>query len=191
MPRTGSGTLYRELQRVYPKSMLLYRHMEADGVPHGYDRWQRVGFVRHPLMRLWSLHNYMRIHKDGAATNDPVEAQRVRSQSETPFEDWMLRNNEPFTKAFNLSGSGRYAPLLTRSHAAPENKLSQWDYLRPDLGTQVLKFENLHHHLAEWGLNPDASHNRISPQEPPHSAEIVNHLWRFCKWDLEQHCEQI
>lgn len=191
VPRTGSGTLYRELQRVYPKSMLLYRHMEADGIPHGYDRWRRIGFVRHPLMRLWSLYNYMRTHKDGATTNDPIEAQRVRSQSDIPFEQWMLTNNEPFTKAFNLSGTGRYSPLLMRSHAAPENKLSQHDYLRPDLGTEIHDFKALPARMADWGLNPRRIINNVPKEAPPQSAAITAHLWKFCTWDMEQNCEYV
>ena len=46
VPRTGSGTLKRAVKARYPKSILLYRHMEADGGPAGYDRWQKIGIVR-------------------------------------------------------------------------------------------------------------------------------------------------
>ena len=48
VPRTGSGTLRRAIVQAYPKAMLIYRHMEADGVPAGYDRWSKVGVVRDP-----------------------------------------------------------------------------------------------------------------------------------------------
>ncbi|MBL3684559.1 hypothetical protein F2981_16960 [Sinorhizobium meliloti] len=43
----------------YPRSTLIYRHMEADGVPAGYDRWRKVGVVRHPVERLWSLYKFL------------------------------------------------------------------------------------------------------------------------------------
>jgi hypothetical protein len=32
VPRTGSGSLRKAIAAKYPKSVLLYRHMEADGV---------------------------------------------------------------------------------------------------------------------------------------------------------------
>lgn len=38
VPRTGSGSLRRAIAEAYPSSMLVYRHMEADGIPAGYDR---------------------------------------------------------------------------------------------------------------------------------------------------------
>lgn len=38
VPRTGSGSLRRAVAAKYPQSILLYRHMEADGVPAGHDK---------------------------------------------------------------------------------------------------------------------------------------------------------
>ena len=58
VPRTGSGSLKRAILKTYSKAHVLYRHMEADGVPHGYDRWRRVGVARNPLDRLWSLYKF-------------------------------------------------------------------------------------------------------------------------------------
>jgi hypothetical protein len=191
VPRTGSGTLYRELQRVYPRSMLLYRHMEADGCPRGYDRWRRVGFVRHPLMRLWSLYNFMRNFAGGAQVQGgaaSADAARVRGQTEKPFEEWLTTNENPWTVPYDLSGQGDYWPVLSRINGAPENRLSQFDYLRPDLGTTVLKFENLAEHMVEWGLNPAVRKNHIDNPPPSASRRISDHLSRFCAWDINQQC---
>jgi hypothetical protein len=185
VPRTGSGTLYRELRRVYPRSMLLYRHMEADGCPRGYDRWQRTGFVRHPLLRLWSLYNFMRGFQGGALVQHDRDKQRIWKQVDRPFEDWLLHNEQPWTVPYDLSGEGAYWPVLERTHTAPENKLSQWSYLRPDLGTDVLKFVDLHQHMRDWGLSPALCANSTQASEPPSSPAISAHIQRFCKWDLE------
>jgi len=188
VPRTGSGSLYRELHRVYPRSMLLYRHMEADGCPRGYDRWQRVGFVRHPLMRLWSLFRFMQQFTESAHTKDIDEARRIQEQTRCGFETWLLHNDAPFTKAHDLVGTHIYRPIMCRINGAPENKCSQYDYLRPDLGTLVLKFENLREHMTEWGLSPTLRKNHIGNPPPPLSPAISDHIARYCAWDLEQHC---
>lgn len=193
VPRTGSGTLYREMKRVYPKAMLLYRHMEADGCPRGYDRWERIGFVRHPLMRLWSLYHFMRVFVGGAQVQHSADVLRILNQVDRPFDDWLLNNTEPWTIPYDLSGQNDFWPVLERTHPAPETRLSQWSYLRPDLGTKVLKFQNLQKHMAEWGLDPTALANATSKSRPPVTVndDIVEHLNRFCKWDIEQNCELV
>ena len=191
VPRTGSGTLYRELIRVYPKSMLLYRHMEADGCPKGYDRWKRIGFVRHPLYRLWSLYNYLKAI-DPVRRDDTTNAARQRAQTVRPFEDWLLNNNEPFSVPYDLTGEGNFWPGYTRSNAAPENKLSQFQYLRPDIGTKVLHFSELKIHMQIWGLNSAVIRNKSARAlSPPTSPAIRDHLEKFCRWDLQQQCEEV
>ena len=57
-PRTGSTSLSDQIAQKYPMSFRPYRHMEADGVPFGYDRWRRVGVFREPVARLWSVYHY-------------------------------------------------------------------------------------------------------------------------------------
>lgn len=192
VPRTGTGTLYREMLRVYPRAMLLYRHMEADGIPTGYDRWKRIGFVRHPLSRLRSLHRFMQVFTGGAQVRAQKDVDRIAGQASRSFEDWLLNNQEPWTIPYDLSGDGDWWPILTRRHATPENKVSQWQYLRPDLGTEVRKFENLRASLIEWGLNTDVVNNRVAQPrvEAPPSAAVTDHLHKYCAWDLEQGCLQ-
>jgi hypothetical protein len=194
VPRTGTGSFYREMQRVYPRSMLLYRHMEADGVPQGYDRWPRFGFVRHPLARLMSLHRFMGTFAGGAQVQGGAaseDAQRVRRQGERPFEDWLLNNNDPWTVPYDLSGSRDYWPVLARRNPAPENRLSQHAYLRPDLGTTVWKFEDLSGHMLELGLDPTRKAN-MTPHKPvTYSTAIERHLIHYCSWDLAQNCKFI
>lgn len=191
VPRTGSGTLYREMKRVYPQSMLLYRHMEADGCPRGYDRWEKVGFVRHPLMRLWSLYHYLRNWQGSAGGNYGPEVKRLHDQAGVPFAKWICENSESFTTPWDASGGGAYWPVLSRINPAPENKLSQRDYLRPDLGTTIYKFEILRERMLAWGLNPTFTINHTDHGKPHVTAAILNHLERHQRWDMEQGCEFI
>lgn len=192
VPRTGSGSLYRELRRVYPKSMLLYRHMEAEGCPRGYDRWERIGFVRHPLMRLWSLYNFMQTFAGGAQVQGgtaSADAERARLQVARPFEDWLLHNKEPWTVPYDLNGNGDWWPVLDRTNGLAENMRSQWTYLRPDLGTTVLKFQDLRRHMHDWGLNANQNSNMTVKHDPPVTAAVMAHISKFCSWDMEQNCE--
>lgn len=203
VPRTGTGSFYREMKRVYPRAMLLYRHMEADGCPMGYDRWERIGFVRHPLARLYSLWKFMQSFAGGAQVQGGAasfDAARVRRQADRPFEDWLLNNVEPWTIPTDTNGEGAFWPVLSRMHASPENRISQFQYLRPDLGVTVWKFEDLRSHMAKLGLDvANVSNNtrdvlnlhNPALHEAVRAAEVQAHISRFQKWDLEQDCRYV
>lgn len=189
VPRTGSGTLYKEIQRVYPKSMLLYRHMEADGVPQGYDRWDKIGFIRHPVDRLHSLYRFM-CNFVGSAQITGAKAtgdiQRIKNQvANKTFSDWVLTNNEPWTAPYDINGDGYYWPLLARTNPAPENKLSQFQYLRPDLGTEILRFEKLSLHMERFNLDPSFIRNRTTKEQHNVTDAALHHIKKFCQWDFE------
>lgn len=193
VPRTGSGTLYRELMRVYPRSFLLYRHMEADGVPQGYDRWKRVGFVRHPITRLYSLYKFMQDFGGGAQVQGGAAsagALRVRSQvTGKSFVEWLEQNNDPWTVPYDASGHGEWWPVLSRRDPAPENRRSQFSYLRPDLGTTIYKFETLPERMRGWGLDPACHKNRTPAVEGDFCRRVRQHVATYCQWDIEQKCE--
>lgn len=195
VPRTGSGSFYRELRRVYTRSMLLYRHAEAELCPPGYDRWERVGFVRHPMMRLWSLYNFMQTFSGGAQVQGgaaSLDAERIRRQASRSFDDWVQNNREPWTVPYDLSAPGdTWWPVLYRANALAENMRSQATYLRPDLGTTILKFEDLREHMATWGLNYGFRMNATTRPKVTATRETWDHVERFCKWDMEQDCEPI
>ena len=194
VPRTGTGTLHREIRRVYPNAMLLYRHMEADGVPQGYDRWKRVGVVRHPLMRLESLYSFMKSFGGGSSVQHNADTLRVRTQVSRPFKDWLLNNEQPFTTPADLSGEGAYWPVLSKRDPSPENKRSQFSYLRPDLGTTLWRFEDLGIMLREYGLDPTVIKNSSSDKSSNNGMcdpEIREHIYRYCAWDLQQNCTML
>lgn len=138
VPRTGSGSLRKAIAQRYPKSFMLYRHMEADGVPQGYDRWRRVGVVRNPVERLWSLYKFLpSVTRYGDLPQAKLwEAAQHDSTRGKSFEEWLLTNETPF------AGTGGFAYTECR-HAMAENRKSARIYLRPDLGTQIIRYSDL------------------------------------------------
>jgi len=182
VPRTGSGSLRRAVADAYPRSMLLYRHMEADGVPHGYDRWRKVGVVRHPTERLWSLYKFLR---DFDGNHDLAYIESMRASVRMPFSDWLLSNQTPFTTPYDSAGLGRFFPNYTVHHPLPENRKSQFMYLRPDLGTTVYQFTDLEAFGTALGVQL-GRHNRTSADDAPNlSAEAEAHMRRWFAWDFD------
>lgn len=195
VPRTGSGTLYRELKRVYPKSMLLYRHMEADGVPQGYDRWRRVGFVRHPISRLASLYKFMQTFGGGATVQGgsaSLDTQRIHRQvAGRTFVEWLEQNNEPWTVPCDVNGGDDWWPILSRRNPAPENRRSQFSYLRPDLGTEIYKFENLTEMMRLWGLDTAAHENKSIHYDITFDDRVIDAVAKYCEWDFQRGCKRL
>lgn len=192
VPRTGSGSLYRAVMKTYPDAMLIYRHMEADGVPHGYDRWHKVGVVRNPLARLWSLYKFLQdfgVCSDG--NHDPAYIQAMQSSVDMSFSDWLCFNQTAFTNPYDENGGNRFYPKYTVLHSMPENRKSQYFYLRPDLGTEIFQFTRLHEISARLGINMD-HHNRTDNSEiPALTADAQEHLLKFFSWDFSEAEEAI
>jgi hypothetical protein len=187
-PRTGSDSLCVQLMAKFPNAFLLYRHMEADGLPAGYDAWRRVGFVRHPLARLWSLFKYCSVMGDlDAHPALESEIQRiVASVQGKSFEQWVLTNEQPFLP----KDSG--IPVLHQLHNIPENRKSLEMYLRPDLGTVILKFQDLAQHMEAWGLDP-SRRNGATPAMPlpKPSKKLKKHLEKYFGWELAMNLEVV
>src|SRR5579863_257380 len=145
-PRTGSDTLCIELMRMHPAAFLLYRHGEADLVPPGYESWRKVGFVRHPLARLWSVFKCAAVLSDMTVSPEyQAERDRVAKSVEgKSFEQWVLTNTELFLP------TGTDVPIFHQTHPMAENIKSQAITLRPDLGTVILRFQDLPMHMEAW-----------------------------------------
>ncbi len=189
VPRTGSSTLRRVIAAKYPRSYMLYRHMEADGVPQGYDRWLKVGVVRHPVDRLWSLYKFLRNGLNGEqALRDPAWLDTMRRSSQRSFDSWLLNNREVFTSPYDYSGGSKYWPNQTVLHPRPENLKSQYVYLRPDLGTKIIPYPRLHLLGALLGVDLIERHNQTEQRNelPLHlSHDAQSHVERVFAWDLE------
>lgn len=184
VPRTGSTSLRSAVLKRYPKSIALYRHMEADGVPFGYDRWHKVGVFREPVERLWSLYKYCATD-EGLRAGYPKFAEKMRVSVGMPFDDWIVYNDVVFTDPFSSENGSDYYPQYAVHHPLPENRKSQFFYLRPDLGTQIFRYNRLH--LLEKQLDIKLPAENASEKRP---VPVLNnrakeHVCRFLNWDID------
>ena len=181
VPRTGTSSLRRAIAAKYPLSMQIYRHMEADGLPLGYDRWRRVGVVRHPVDRLWSLYKFL---TEFRGPHDRSYIAAMRESVDRPFTEWLVKNEVVFTSPYDRANQGRYFPQYAVRHALPENRKSQWLYLRPDLGTEVYRYDDLAALAERLGVRlqrHNATAEQIRPGLTPEAAGYVRQVF---KWDL-------
>ena len=185
VPRTGSGAVRRAIQATHPKAMQVYRHMEADGIPLGYDRWARVGVVRHPTERLWSLYKFLQ-RFGGPHDPDYIAAMRGSVEGLT-FSEWIVSNHTVFTAPYDSSGRGRFWPHFTVRHPLPETRKSQWMYLRPDLGTDVYDYREMALFTARLGVSGAIGRqNETDPSPvPPLSMAAELHMRKWFAWDFE------
>lgn len=188
VPRTGSGTLKRAVLARYPKAMLVYRHMEADGVPAGYDRWTKIGVVRHPVARLWSLYKFLRRPSEEVAE---TRSFRILKESvQRPFEDWLIHNQLPFQSPISI-GDGSFRAQFMQLHSMPENRKSQFVYLRPDLGTRLWQFNDLFG-LGEFLDVRLGRHNSTEESAVPTlSPEAQRYVETVFWWDLAAATEKM
>lgn len=190
VPRTGSGSLKRAVLARYPNAMLLYRHMEADGVPAGYDRWRRIGVCRHPVERLWSLYKFISTlrgaHDSVSGSHDQAYVDRLRASVQMPFNEWVLNNQLPFTSPYDSADGGRFWPQFTVRHALPENRKSQFVYLRPDIGTLVYEFSQLGELATALGVTLPHVNKTGGGKTPKISAEAARHIGSVCRWEIEK-----
>lgn len=140
VPRTGTTALKKAVKDRYPESMLLYRHMEADGIPRGYERWRKVGVIREPTDRLISLYKYLKTF-DGKGKHALEYVNKMNRSVDMPFDRWLIENEIVFTSPYDSSGRSKYYPFYTVMHPLPENRKSQLMYLRPDLGTIIYRYD--------------------------------------------------
>jgi len=157
-------------------------------VPHGYDRWRKVGIVRNPVERLWSLYKYLqRIGLDWCLEHDAAYTADLRASVEVPFEEWLVRNEVPFTTPYDRAGLGRYFAPYTVRHPLPENRKSQFVYLRPDLGTEIWPYARAHELHGLLGVSGAIRRENGTPSLTApriQSDEAVEYLYRWFDWDF-------
>lgn len=182
-PRTGSTSLSDQIAEKYPMSFRPYRHMEADGVPFGYDRWRRVGVFREPVARLWSVYHYCK----SVAISDrgtPAWREKLLRSVSAPFEEWLIENPIVFTDPFDSAGT-RYYPRYAVRSPVPENRKSLFMYLRPDLGTEIT---NTYGAMLLLELDPDERKNSSACPHAPNYRDLPgrarDHLRTFFDWDF-------
>lgn len=190
VPRTGTGSLKRAVKAKYPQSMMLYRHMEVDGVPLGYDRYRRIGVVREPIERMWSMYKFLKTFGDAGIKpywkHDQTYLDAMKAQAARPFEDWLLHNETVFTSPYDSANMGRYWPHYTVRHPLPENRKSQWIYLRPDLGTTYCRYGTgaIEGELGLDKMPVEDWHNATPKSDIPElSQEAFDYVENCFAWD--------
>lgn len=190
-PRTGTGSLYRAVLAAYPLAFMPYRHMEADGVPFGYDRWRRIGVLRHPMSRLLSLFKYLQSFGDDHQAHGHFESyyrSRKESVEGKTFAQWVLTNELPFS--VHVDDRGTVRPLFMQNHMMAENRKSQFYYLRPDLGVEIVPYTPDGSAISrELGITVGHTNNVTGGGgNPDHriAEKIQDHLELFHGWDLEE-----
>jgi hypothetical protein len=164
--------------------MQIYRHMEADGVPLGYDRWQKVGIVRNPLDRLWSLYKFL---QDFDGPHEPTYMQKMRDSVKCSFSHYILHNDVVFTSPYPRDRTSSFYPHYSVRHALPENRKSQFLYLRPDLGTQIYRYDRLPDFLDRLGINLQLETNRTETSPAPEISDDAQEYMRSVfAWDFKK-----
>lgn len=183
-PRTGSSSLRKAILAEYPRAMQIYRHMEADGIPLGYDTWRRVGVVRNPIDRLWSLYKFLQRY--GGEQHDPAFVKTMRASVNCSFSTWVLENEVTFTSPYDRAGLGRFWPGFSVRHPMPENRKSQAVYIRPDLGTEYWDYSNIDDLAGTLGVRLSLHENKTNEkQKPAISREAMEYLERVHRWDFD------
>ena len=69
----------------------------------------------------------------------------------------------------------------------PENRKSQFIYLRPDLGTEYHRYDLIEGFYDSLGLDEVGreTHATGGDPPPPLTPEAANHMARFFAWDYE------
>lgn len=186
-PRTGSTSLLCACQAKYPFTMSVYRHMERDGTPDGYDTWETWGVMRHPQHRLMSLYRYCCAvaHNRGGDWARVISGEAMQS-----FDDWLINGQTPFTHPHWFLMTP-FDPRYYVKHSMPEQRKSLWWYLRPDLGTTIVRLEDDDEMLtlrARLGIGDLGHYNVTNDKRPPFTlSTLMDHLERHFEWDLQQY----
>jgi len=194
-PRTGTGSLYRALLAKYDRAFMLYRHMEAEGVPRGYDRWRKVGVVRHPVDRIYSLYLFLKgKHLYQQDLNvDPRQLEWIRRSVDCSFEDYLLYNETMYPTGHICQQSMLFSPIRTVALGIAYNRVSQFQFLRPDLGTYTYGYETSYGNLlTDLGLGKKLDYRcnatlfrELGIATPKLTPDAVRYCQRVFDWELQ------
>lgn len=185
VPRTGTNYIKNAVRKRYPKAFMPYRHMEADGVPFGYDRWRRIGVLRRPVERLFSLYKFLRAY-DVSATDPHKQPhmRRLKTEASGSFSDWLVNGETPIATANGIDGS--YHPGSATKHPYPEQLKSSHVYLRPDLGTEIIGYSDIGSLINLLDIPYGRTHRTEACPTPKLSTEADQIIHDFHSWDIRE-----
>ena len=104
-----------------------------------------------------------------------------------PFSDWLVHNQTVFISPYDSSGYGEFYPHYTVRHPLPENRKSQFHYLRPDLGTTIYPYSRYNDLCRDLDIKPLMAENVTDSTYPIGlSQEADEHMQRWFAWDNQE-----
>jgi hypothetical protein len=80
---------------------------------------------------------------------------------------------------------GRYYPGFSVRHALPENRKSQFLYLRPDMGTKIFRYEDqLPELVSLLGISLGRTNQTHDAPPPPLRPSALDDFLEVFRWDL-------
>lgn len=180
-PRTGTTSVRDAVLEKYPLSFMLYRHMEASGIPKGYDRWRRVCQIRNPVERLISVYKYM-CEPPIRPHTSKVWVERCQQQTEKGWYWWLTKSDYPF--AINEpNDTDDFRPQYEIDNPIAEQIKSQREWA---LGaTDYLRFEEISNEAKNL-LDIDIEHKNASIGDRPHISPMsMSFIRTHHRWDCD------
>jgi hypothetical protein len=180
-PRTGTSSVKDAVLNTYPKAFMLYRHMEANGIPVGYEKFHIVCQVRCPFERMESLFKYMSNPEFREDTN-PTWFARVQAATAGGFEDWLLNSEYIFANP-TPSLDKHFRPRYMVNHAWREQIKSQ--RLWAEGADQLIRYERLRGDvMATLNIDLDLHRGRSSQQSLEWTPAMIQHMRDWHDWDI-------
>lgn len=185
-PRTGAQAVKKGIKERYRGAFEITKHLEACSIPEEFSTYTKMGILRNPLDRLFSLYKHYKLE---GAWDGPFN-EELRANSVLPFDEWILKNNHIFAKP---EVADKTYPKYLTIHKLPENRKSQYFYLRPDLGTIVIPYEHIQE--IENGLDIKITSTTNSTRDvPPRKTPLIGgdallHMQTFFHWDHTFHTQ--
>lgn len=181
-PRTGSTALLDAVRRKYPLAMSPYRHMEAVGIPQGYEQWEVFCVVRDPVKRMWSLYKYLSsVHAWGLGAS---EWHRAMQTNGATFEDWLLTGETFFGNPTWLGIP--YNPRQIVRFVMPEQRKTQGWYAgdrAKGLRVESEEFSTFCH--TRLGLELIRMNDTAPSSVPELTPRMVAHMRKYFLWEGE------
>jgi len=186
-PRTASTSLRSIVMKKYPETLHPHFHMEADGIPEEYKNYRKIGIVRNPIDRLFSLYKFSaQFSGDFGEGFIKYRHDINKSVEDKTFSEWIVENDFVFNQPYDSFGT--LIEEFNVKNILPETVKSQYLFLRPDLGTEIIKYEEIN--KLEEILNiklPHLNGTRQDIKQTELTLSAKAHIEKYMDWDLKQY----